>query len=102
MATRWSVALRLLRESDDAGDCLLSLLTQPRPEPERHQGVGSQHARFVALGALLASALIGCGRTAPAAAPRPAVPHPSASPARHAPRAPAPRPPRRPPRPPPP
>ena len=89
MATRWSVALRLLRESDDAGDCMLSLLAQPRPEPERHQGVGSQSARFVALGALLASALIGCGRTAPAAAPRPATPHPSTSPVRYAPRAPA-------------
>src|SRR5216683_2965648 len=89
MATRWSVALRLLRESDDTGDCMLSLLTQPRPEPERHQGVGSQSARFVALGALLASALIGCGRTAPAGAPRPATPHPSTSPVRHVPRAPA-------------
>src|SRR5216683_2033762 len=89
MATRWSVALRLLRESDDTGDCMLSLLTQPRPEPERHQGVGSQSARFVALSALLASALIGCGRTAPAGAPRPATPHPSTSPVRHVPRAPA-------------
>jgi hypothetical protein len=83
------MALRLLGESDDVGDCLLSLQTQPRPEPERHQGVASQRVRFVALGALLASALIGCGRTAPAAAPRPAVPHLSASPVRHAPRAPA-------------
>jgi photosystem II stability/assembly factor-like uncharacterized protein len=68
---------------------MVSLLTQPRLEPGRHQGVGSQSARFAALGALLASALIGCGRAAPAAAPRPAAPHPSASRARHVPRAPA-------------
>jgi hypothetical protein len=65
------VALRLLGEPDDASDCLLSLLTQPRPEPGRHQGVGSQRARFVALGALLANALIGCGRTDLRIMPRP-------------------------------
>src|SRR5258708_22253465 len=64
-------------------------MTQLRPEPGRHQGVGSESARLVALGALLASAVIGCGRAAPAAAPRPATPHPSTSRARHAPRAPA-------------
>lgn len=51
--------------------------------------MGSQSARFVALGALLATALIGCGRTAPAAAPRPATVRPSTSPLRHVPRAPA-------------
>lgn len=50
--------------------------------------MGSQSARFVALAALLTSALIACGRTAPAAAPRPATPHPSTSPRRPAPRAP--------------
>jgi photosystem II stability/assembly factor-like uncharacterized protein len=66
-----------------------SLLTQPRPEPERQQGMGSRSARFAALGTLLASALIGCGRTAPAAAPRPATARPPASQVRQPPREPA-------------